>query len=190
VTDAAIRTIVVRRPGQRDCSTVERQEVDGVGIIRGSVPVPGAAVSNALVTPRSGITPTLLAFVVLPGGHAFNTVAGGTSAGDQNGPLGAAIVLGLLVILAVGAIALLTGNEQAEERPSPAIDAPDRTIDPPAPAFVWRAATNAARTGGIAARPGRRAAWEVSSSLENEPLGTVNELLAPPPAVQERSEGT
>src|SRR5207237_4285521 len=48
----------------------------------------------------------------------------------------------------------------------------------PDPAFVRRAAAVGAAEGS--AEPGRprpRAAWEVYSSLENQPLGSVDELL-------------
>jgi hypothetical protein len=85
------------------------------------------------------------------------------------------VLLGLFVILGVGGIALLTGRRQAEERPVPEDGSPD---EPPAPAFVRRAAAVGAAEGAAdAGRPRQRAAWEVYSSLENQPLGSVDELL-------------
>ena len=82
-------------------------------------------------------------------------------------------MLGVFVILGVGGIALLTGRRQAEERPSPDPDqAPD---EPLAPAFVRRAAAGPLEGAADRGRRGR-ATWEVYSSLENEPLGSSDEL--------------
>ena len=50
--------------------------------------------------------------------------------------------------------------------------------EPPDPAFVRRAAAVGGAEGTAdAGRPRQRAAWEVYSSLENQPLGTVDEVL-------------
>jgi hypothetical protein len=86
------------------------------------------------------------------------------------------VILGLLVIIGVGGIALLTGRREAEERPTPDPDGPPG--EPPAPAFVRGATTAGAADGGVDAdRPRPRAAWEVYASLENRPLGSADELL-------------
>jgi hypothetical protein len=100
----------------------------------------------------------------------------GSPASDDEGRILPAVLLGLFVILGVGGIALLTGRRQAEERPMPSPDgSPD---EPPDPAFVRRAAAVGAAEGtGDAGRPRQRAAWEVYSSLDNQPLGTVDEML-------------
>ena len=99
----------------------------------------------------------------------------GSPASDDAGRILPAVLLGLFVILGVGGIALLTGRRQAEERPVPEDGSPD---EPPAPAFVRRAAAVGAAEGAAdAGRPRQRAAWEVYSSLENQPLGSVDELL-------------
>ena len=102
--------------------------------------------------------------------------AGSRAASDDAGRVLPAVLLGLFVILGVGGIALLTGRRQAEERPVPEPDgSPD---EPPDPAFVRRAAAVGAAEGSAeAVRPRTRAAWEVYSSLENQPLGSVDELL-------------
>src|SRR5947208_1733091 len=150
--------------------------------------------SSAVVSPRTGTTATLFVFSVHYAGKpatsvvarvgtltvALSLVSGtsstGTAAGgaaDQSGPLLPAIVLGLFVILGVGGIALLTGRRQAEERPSPESHGPPDA--PPSPAFVRRAAATGA-AGADTARSRPRAAWEAYSSLENQPLGSVDEL--------------
>lgn len=86
----------------------------------------------------------------------------------------------MLVILGVGGIALLTGRRQAEERPSTSPgEAPGQA---PSPEFVRRAAAVGVAEGAVdAAQTRPRAAWEVYSSLENQPLGTVNELMPDEP---------
>lgn len=82
--------------------------------------------------------------------------------------------------MGVGGIALLTGRRQAEERPTP--DAGGAPGEPPSPEFVRRAAAVGAAEGAADAAQARpRAAWEVYSSLENQPLGTVNELMPDQP---------
>jgi len=100
----------------------------------------------------------------------------GSPTSDDGGRILPAVLLGLFVILGVGGIALLTGRRQAEERPLPE---PGPSADePPAPAFVRRAAAVGTAEGAAdAGRPRPRAAWEVSSSLENQPLGSVDGLL-------------
>jgi hypothetical protein len=98
----------------------------------------------------------------------------GGSADDDAGRILPAVLLGLFVILGVGGIALLTGRRQAEERPSPEPGATPG--EPPAPAFVRRAAA-AGAAGGAAAASRPRATWEIYSSLENEPLGSVKDDL-------------
>jgi hypothetical protein len=100
----------------------------------------------------------------------------GSPASDDAGRILPAVLLGLFVILGVGGIALLTGRRQAEERPVPEPDGSPN--EPPDPAFVRRAAAVGAAEGTAdAGRPRQRAAWEVYSSLENQPLGTVDEML-------------
>jgi hypothetical protein len=100
----------------------------------------------------------------------------GSLASDDEGRILPAVLLGLFVILGVGGIALLTGRRQAEERPMPPPDGSPN--EPPDPAFVRRAAAVGAAEGTAdAGRPRQRAAWEVYSSLENQPLGTVDEML-------------
>src|SRR5437870_7848927 len=121
-------------------------------------------------TGRPPSTPTAVGGATQPSSSP-GTAAGG--AADQSGPLLPAIVLGLFVILGVGGIALLTGRRQAEERPSPESHGPPDA--PPSPAFVRRAAATGA-AGADTARSRPRAAWEAYSSLENQPLGSVDEL--------------
>ena len=100
----------------------------------------------------------------------------GSPASDDAGRILPAVLLGLFVILGVGGIALLTGRRQAEERPMPPPDGSPN--EPPDPAFVRRAAAVGGAEGTAdAGRPRQRAAWEVYSSLENQPLGTVDEVL-------------
>ena len=102
--------------------------------------------------------------------------AGSRAASDDAGRILPAVLLGLFVILGVGGIALLTGRRQAEERPVPEPDGSPG--EPPDPAFVRRAAAVGTAEGSAEAGRARpRAAWEVYSSLENQPLGSVDELL-------------
>ncbi len=105
-----------------------------------------------------------------------SAAAGSRAASDDAGRILPAVLLGLFVILGVGGIALLTGRRQAEERPVPE---PGGSLDePPDPAFVRRAAAVGAAEGSAeAVRPRTRAAWELYSSLENQPVGSVDELL-------------
>jgi len=103
----------------------------------------------------------------------------GSQSSDRSGPLIPAIVLGLLVILGVGGIALLTGRREAEERPSPE---PTDPSELPPPGFVRRATTaGAAEAAGEPGPPRARATWELYSSLENQPLGSVDEPLPDEP---------
>lgn len=132
---------------------------------------------KASATPKaSGATAPATPVAVGGATQPSSPPGAGSSSGDA-GRILPAILLGLLVILGVGAIALLTGRRQAEERPSP--DAAGGVSDePPAPEFVRRAAGAGAAEGAVEAARGRpRAAWEVYTSLENEPLGSVNEYL-------------
>ncbi|TMB53311.1 MAG: hypothetical protein E6J50_00690 [Chloroflexi bacterium] len=125
--------------------------------------------ARAIPTGGPPSTPTAVGGATQPSSSP-GTAAGGTA--DQSGPLLPAIVLGLFVILGVGGIALLTGRRQAEERPSAESGGlPDAPL---APEFVRRAVA-AGATGAAASGSRPRAAWEVSTSLENEPLGSLDE---------------
>jgi hypothetical protein len=131
----------------------------------------------ATASGRPPSTPTAVGGATQPS-SAPGAAAGGTGG---SGPLLPAIVLGLFVILGVGGIALLTGRREAEERPSPAPGGlpPE---NPPDPDFVRRAASVGAADGE--AKPARarpRAAWEMDSALDNQPLGTANGSAAEEP---------
>ncbi len=77
--------------------------------------------------------------------------AAGTSTDDRTGPLLLSVLLGLFVIAGVAGIAILTSRRRAEEQPPAAA--------PPPPAR-------------------KRASWEVYSALEDEPIGTVDDLTS------------
>ena len=131
--------------------------------------------SKASATPKvSQATPPSTP-VAVGGATEPSSPPGAGSSSDVAGRILPADLLGLLVILGVGGIALLTGRRQAEERPTPD---PGGADQPPSPEFVRRAAAvGVAEGAGNAAQTRPRAAWEVYSSLENQPLGTVDELL-------------
>jgi len=137
---------------------------------------PSRSAKGSASPAADGATPPATPVAVGGATEPSPSAGSGSSVADDAGRILPAVLLGLLVILGVGGIALLTGRRQAAERPAPEPGgAPD---EPPAPAFVRRAAPVGAAEGAAdSGRPRQRAAWEVYSSLENRPLGSVDELL-------------
>jgi hypothetical protein len=159
-------------------------------------PRPATPAATPASTPSASSSPTPAATLPLIGGaveppptpDAAGT-AGGASGNEPGGPsLLLVMVLGLFVILGVGGIALLGERRMAEERPvsagSDALPhggepmAPTQPEPPPARASPSEFAARVnARPGenNAAARP--RRAWEAAAALDDEPIGTVDQIF-------------
>jgi hypothetical protein len=121
--------------------------------------------------------------VVGPASSAWPAGSGATAGSigdDRIGPLLLSVLLGLFVIGGVAGIAILTARRRGEEEPAAA-------LAPAATAFVatpGESETAAFRQRAQSAAPQpaarRRASWEVYSALEDEPIGTVDELATDP----------
>jgi hypothetical protein len=115
-----------------------------------------------------------------------------STAGNQTGSLLLAVLLGVLVLVGVGGIALLAGRRRAEEEPMarrsvrppfrpPAPVVPDREIA----AFAARVAPAPPPESEPTPQP--RGAWDAYADIDDRPIGTVDQL--PPGDYQRRPHG-
>ena len=163
------------------------------------------AAHSAAPSPTAPSTPTAI------GGAAESSpsptaVAVASTAGNQTGSLLLAALLGVLVIVGVGGIALLAGRRRAEEEPPdgpPVALVPARpgpvspgsgTPAPVTPAPVITKAEAAAFAARVAPPPPAaepptqpKGAWDAFGDIDDRPIGTVDRL--PPGDYQRRPHG-
>ncbi len=145
---------------------------------------------SASEAPSAGVTssavPAAAAGRSAPADGASGTTGGGI---DRTGALLLSVLLGLFVIAGVAGIAILTARRREDEQPASTPGASAAAFAAsPAPAEstlrgrgVAPPTTAAGRSPGSPA-PRRRASWEVYSALEDEPIGSVDQLLPGPGA--------
>ena len=153
--------------------------------------------SAATGTPGSSAsppsTPTAIGGATETSPSPSGAAVGGTAT-ERNGSLLLAALLGVLVIVGVGGIALLAGRRRAEEEPAdgrPLTPGPASVSAAPAPVLVDEQAT-AAFTARLAsaeppsAEPPQQppGAWDAYADIDDRPIGTVDEL--PPGDYQRR----
>jgi hypothetical protein len=116
------------------------------------------------------------------GATAGSGATTGSGGEDRTGQLLLSVLLGLFVIGGVAGIAILTARRRAEDEPAPA-------AAPSATTFVAARGTpdtTAFRQRATMAPPPpaerKRAGWEVYSALEDEPIGTVDDLAPDAPS--------
>lgn len=127
----------------------------------------------------AGASPTASAAVVVPGGTASPSpaAAAGSTGDGRTSELLLSVLLGLFVIAGIAGIAILTARRRRPDEPTPS-PTPATTAfvaarrDPEVRAFQERTLAPPPPTER------KRASWEVYSALENEPIGSVDDLGA------------
>jgi hypothetical protein len=149
-------------------------------VVPPSTPTASSASPAASESPSegssAGASPTASGAAVVPGTTASPSAATAGSSGDgRTGELLLSVLLGLFVIAGIAGIAILTARRRGPKEP------------PPSPATSTTAFVAARREPEVRAFQERtlaapptperkRATWEVYSALENEPIGSVDDL--------------